>query len=171
MENLHIKRRERKWTWKGTAVAKLNKSPAVNTKSSKSCLESWLQKKRLCESLYPTAFLAPWEPIQTWNSLDPQGCTKYGHTSVKPAAEVIGNKSRTVPDARQVGSGSRNHSLTSKRWSNSELLNFHWAESEENKGGEMASFFSFTFFFFLLVAECRLSLNKQEAVFLRKVSF
>lgn len=52
-----------------------------------------------------------------------------------------------MPDARQVGSGSRNHSLTSKRWSNSGLLNFHWAESEENKGGEMASFFSFTFFF------------------------
>lgn len=50
-----------------------------------------------------------------------------------------------MPDARRVGSGSRNHSLTSKRSSNSGLLHFHWTESEENKVGEMADFF-FSFY-------------------------
>lgn len=71
-----------------------------------------------------------------------------------------------MPDARRVGSGSRNHSLTSKRSSNSGLLHFHWTESEENKVGEMADFF-----FSFLTVIYRLSLNKQKAIFLRKAAF
>lgn len=69
-----------------------------------------------------------------------------------------------MPDARRVGSGSRSHCLILKCLSKSGLLNFHWTESEENKVEEKCWFFLSSG---ILADEYRLSLNKQEAIFLR----